>query len=79
MIWDEGPFDVLVAFSQGCIMTHLLIGHLRLEDPKQQVSSQRWHFTRNRAEDMPWRMSVFFCGMHIRDQETEAHVGKGHV
>jgi len=68
LIFEEGPFDVLVAFSQGCIMTHLLIGHLRKEDPSQ-AASKRWHFTRNEPEQMPWRMSVFFNGMHIRDQE----------
>lgn len=69
LIFDEGPFDVLVAFSQGCIMTHLLIGHLRKEEPATQAASKRWHFTRNQPEEMPWRVSVFFNGMHIRDKD----------
>lgn len=28
---EEGPFDVLLGFSQGCIMIHYLVGHLRRE------------------------------------------------
>ncbi|CAJ1367305.1 unnamed protein product, partial [Effrenium voratum] len=68
-IIEDGPFDVLVAFSQGCIMTHLLVGYLRQEDLAAQVPSKRWHCTRNSKEEMPWRMSVFFCGMHIRDTD----------
>eukprot|EP00439_Symbiodinium_sp_Y106_P057641 s932_g8.t1 len=67
-IYEDGPWDVLVAFSQGCIMTHLLAGHLRKEPPAKQAS-MRWHHTRNGTEQMPWRLSVFFCGMHIRDKE----------
>lgn len=68
LIFEEGPFDVVVAFSQGCIMMHLLIGHLRKEDPSAQ-KAKRWHHTRNSPEEMPWRLSVFFNGMHIRDQD----------
>ncbi|CAE7213252.1 unnamed protein product, partial [Symbiodinium natans] len=26
---EEGPFDVILGFSQGCIMMHYLVGHLR--------------------------------------------------
>lgn len=47
----QGPFDAVVAFSQGCIMMHYLIGHLRQE-----------------TEVMPWKVTVFFEGMHIRDE-----------
>jgi len=68
-IMEEGPFDVLVAFSQGVIMAHLLIGHLRKESPGgRELYPERWKHARNSAEDMPWRMSVFFGGMHIRDK-----------
>eukprot|EP00913_Durusdinium_trenchii_P034117 g31932.t1 len=56
LIFEEGPFDVVVAFSQGCIMMHLLIGHLRKEDPSAQ-KAKRWHHTRNSPEEMPWRLS----------------------
>mmetsp|Transcript_115501 Transcript_115501/g.224687 ORF Transcript_115501/g.224687 Transcript_115501/m.224687 type:complete len:373 (-) Transcript_115501:167-1285(-) len=47
---EQGPFDVLVGFSQGCIMTHLLAAVLR-----------------DRGEPMPWRLSVQFSGMRVRD------------
>mmetsp|Transcript_104377 Transcript_104377/g.280399 ORF Transcript_104377/g.280399 Transcript_104377/m.280399 type:complete len:530 (-) Transcript_104377:90-1679(-) len=68
-IMDEGPFDVLVAFSQGCIMAHLLIGHLRQEAPGgRELYPERWKHTRHTAEQMPWRCSVFFSGMHLRDR-----------
>eukprot|EP00931_Biecheleriopsis_adriatica_P052006 TRINITY_DN30206_c0_g1_i1.p1 TRINITY_DN30206_c0_g1~~TRINITY_DN30206_c0_g1_i1.p1 ORF type:complete len:568 (+),score=118.95 TRINITY_DN30206_c0_g1_i1:39-1706(+) len=66
-ILDEGPFDVVVAFSQGCIMMHLLIGTLRKQAPEK--ASRRWHHARNSCEEMPWRLTVFFCGMHIRDED----------
>jgi len=49
-ITENGPFDVVVGFSQACIMMHLLIGSLKGLD------------------DLPWRLSVFFNGMHIRDE-----------
>jgi predicted esterase len=47
---ERGPFDVVVGFSQGCIMTHLLAAVLR-----------------DRDEPIPWRLSVQFCGMRVRD------------
>ena len=50
-IRDAGPFDVVVAFSQACIMVHYLAGLLRRE-----------------GEALPWKVSVFFEGMHIRDE-----------
>merc|ERR1712038_2081267 len=28
---ENGPFDVIVAFSQACMMVHYLVGHLRQE------------------------------------------------
>merc|ERR1712061_224575 len=43
---ENGPFDVLIAFSQACIMVQLLIGTLRQEG----------------IENMPWRISLFFSG-----------------
>jgi hypothetical protein len=69
-ITDEGPFDVLVAFSQGCIMTHMLIGHLRKETPTNVFPEvHRRFYGRDDPEEMPWRLSVFFSGMHIRDKD----------
>eukprot|EP00930_Biecheleria_cincta_P005953 TRINITY_DN106916_c0_g1_i1.p1 TRINITY_DN106916_c0_g1~~TRINITY_DN106916_c0_g1_i1.p1 ORF type:complete len:586 (+),score=114.02 TRINITY_DN106916_c0_g1_i1:49-1758(+) len=69
-IIDEGPFDVLVAFSQGCIMTHLLIGHMRKETPTNVFPEEhRRFYGRDSGEEMPWRLSVFFSGMHIRDKD----------
>jgi len=47
---EQGPFDVVVGFSQGCIMTHLLAAVLR-----------------DRGEPLPWRLSVQFNGMRVRD------------
>jgi len=47
---EQGPFDVLVGFSQGCIMTHLMAAVLR-----------------DRREPIPWRLSVQFSGMRVRD------------
>ncbi|CAE8659629.1 unnamed protein product, partial [Polarella glacialis] len=67
-VMDAGPFDVLVAFSQGTVMAHLLIGHLRREAPGVE-DAKRWHCTRNGAEQMPWEISVFFNGMHVRDED----------
>merc|ERR1711879_349672 len=51
-IAEQGPFDVIVAFSQGCIMLHYLVGHLRKEG----------------VQVLPWKLTVFFEGMHIRDE-----------
>merc|ERR1712194_640829 len=48
---ENGPFDVVVGFSQGCIVTHLISGILR-----------------ERGEPLPWRLSVLFSGMRVRDQ-----------
>mmetsp|Transcript_86571 Transcript_86571/g.222994 ORF Transcript_86571/g.222994 Transcript_86571/m.222994 type:complete len:587 (-) Transcript_86571:29-1789(-) len=68
-IMKEGPFDVLVGFSQGCIMANLLIGHLRKEAPGgRELYPERWKHARHGAEQMPWRISVFFSGMHVRDK-----------
>uniref|UniRef100_A0A7S4RP02 Serine hydrolase domain-containing protein n=2 Tax=Alexandrium monilatum TaxID=311494 RepID=A0A7S4RP02_9DINO len=47
---DEGPFDVLLGFSQGCIVSHLIAAILR-----------------QRGEVVPWRISVLFNGMRVRD------------
>lgn len=47
----QGPFDVLVGFSQGCIVTHLITGLLR-----------------EKGEELPWRLSVLFNGLRVRDQ-----------
>merc|ERR1712217_918443 len=30
--------------------------------------AERWKHTRSTPDDMPWRISVFFNGMHIRDK-----------
>ncbi|CAJ1448886.1 unnamed protein product [Effrenium voratum] len=51
VIDEEGPFDVLLGFSQGCIMIHYLIGHIWQE-----------------SAALPWKLSIFFEGMHIRDR-----------
>eukprot|EP00746_Dinoflagellata_sp_MGD_P026370 gnl/MRDRNA2_/MRDRNA2_162142_c0_seq1.p1 gnl/MRDRNA2_/MRDRNA2_162142_c0~~gnl/MRDRNA2_/MRDRNA2_162142_c0_seq1.p1 ORF type:complete len:306 (+),score=40.94 gnl/MRDRNA2_/MRDRNA2_162142_c0_seq1:132-920(+) len=47
---SKGPFDVIVGFSQGCAITHLVVGLLR-----------------ERNEEPPWRLSLFFSGMGVRD------------
>merc|ERR1719414_751036 len=47
---EKGPVDVLVGFSQGCIVSHLIAATLR-----------------QRGEPIPWRISVLFCGMRVRD------------
>jgi len=49
-ITEHGPFDVVVGFSQGCIVSHLVAGLLR-----------------EKGEAVPWRLSVFFNGMRVRD------------
>jgi len=49
-IQDEGPFDVLLGFSQGCIVSHLIAATLR-----------------KKGEVVPWRVSVLFNGMRVRD------------
>jgi len=59
------PFDVVVAFSQGCIMLHMLIGHLRKRKLKDNSRFQNWICG---AEQMPWRLSVMVSGMHVRDK-----------
>eukprot|EP00434_Breviolum_minutum_P004110 symbB.v1.2.003621.t1/scaffold203.1/size271217/13 len=51
---EEGPYDIILGFSQGCIMMHYLIGHLRKD-----------------CLPIPWKMSLFFEGMHIRDQRYD--------
>merc|ERR1719491_2479750 len=51
---DNGPFDVLMGFSQGCIVAHLIAATLR-----------------ERGEPVPWRLSVLFCGMKVRDNRYE--------
>ncbi|CAJ1370822.1 unnamed protein product [Effrenium voratum] len=53
-IKDEGPVDVLVGFSQGCIVSHLMAAVLR-----------------ERGEAIPWRLSIFFNGMRVRDRRYE--------
>jgi hypothetical protein len=61
----DNAFDVIVAFSQGCIMLHMLIGHLRkrkLQD-KTRVENKACS-----SEEMPWRMSIMVSGMHVRDK-----------
>lgn len=68
-ILNEGPFDVLVGFSQGCILMHLLIGHMRQDAPGgREKYPERWKHARHNAEQMPWRCSVFVGGLHIRDK-----------
>lgn len=62
------PFDVIVAFSQGCIMLHMLIGHLR---KRQLKDSTRLQNKLCSPEEMPWRMSVMVSGMHVRDKEWQ--------
>mmetsp|Transcript_107682 Transcript_107682/g.304605 ORF Transcript_107682/g.304605 Transcript_107682/m.304605 type:complete len:590 (+) Transcript_107682:94-1863(+) len=69
-IYKEGPFDAVVGFSQGGIFLHMVIGHLR----KKMVGGReaypdRWHHARNTTEQMPWRTSIFFNAMHIRDKD----------
>jgi len=62
---ENGPFDVIVAFSQGCIMLHMLIGHLRKRKLKDGTRAENQICS---AEEMPWRMSVCFAPMHVRDR-----------
>mmetsp|Transcript_28769 Transcript_28769/g.66346 ORF Transcript_28769/g.66346 Transcript_28769/m.66346 type:complete len:240 (+) Transcript_28769:34-753(+) len=50
-ITENGPFDALVGFSQGCIVIHLVTAILR-----------------QRGEEIPWKLSILFCGMRVRDQ-----------
>jgi len=49
-IRSQGPFDVLVGFSQGCVVLHLVAGLLR-----------------ERGEACPWKVSLLFNGMPVRD------------
>mmetsp|Transcript_14772 Transcript_14772/g.40807 ORF Transcript_14772/g.40807 Transcript_14772/m.40807 type:complete len:261 (-) Transcript_14772:135-917(-) len=53
-IQEHGPFDVLLGFSQGCIVSHLIAGILR-----------------ERGEAVPWRISVLFNGMRVRDNRYQ--------
>lgn len=46
-----GPFDVVLGFSQGCVMSHLVAATLR-----------------DRGEPLPWRLSLLFNGMRVRDE-----------
>lgn len=50
----DGPFDVVVAFSQGCVIAHLVAALIR-----------------ERGDPMPWRLSVLFAGMKVRDGRYE--------
>jgi hypothetical protein len=68
-IYKEGPFDVLLGFSQGCILMHLIIAYMRKKKVGgREVYPERWKHTRSTQDDMPWRLSVFFNGMHVRDK-----------
>jgi len=53
-IKENGPVDILVGFSQGCIVSHLVAAILR-----------------QRGEEIPWRLSVLFNGMRVRDRSFE--------
>jgi len=76
-IYKEGPFDVILGFSQGGIFLHLLIAYLR----KKEVGGRekfpaRWQHARNNMEQMPWRISLFFNAMHVRDKRYFSHFDK---
>jgi len=47
-------------------MLHLLIGFLRREVPRNE---KKWQKVLHSSEDMPWRLSLMFNGMHIRDKD----------
>merc|ERR1719253_2425666 len=64
-IKENGPFDAIVAFSQGCIMLHMLIARLRKRKLPDETRGDNQICS---AEDMPWRTSIFFAGMHVRDK-----------
>lgn len=49
-------------------MLHMLIGHLRKRKLKDETREQNQICT---AEEMPWRISLFFAGMHIRDKRWQ--------
>mmetsp|Transcript_10082 Transcript_10082/g.25258 ORF Transcript_10082/g.25258 Transcript_10082/m.25258 type:complete len:591 (-) Transcript_10082:52-1824(-) len=69
-IMTEGPFDVLVGFSQGCIMAHLFMAYFRKDAPGGlEKYPKRWQHAIHSADQMPWRISVFFAGMHVRDKD----------
>lgn len=53
-IKEHGPVDVILGFSQGCIVSHLIAGLLR-----------------ERGQEIPWRLSVLFNGMRVRDRRYE--------
>jgi len=53
-IEEKGPFDVLLGFSQGCVIIHLVVGTLK-----------------QRELSVPWRVSVLFNGMRVRDARYE--------
>eukprot|EP00408_Alexandrium_pacificum_P062365 CAMPEP_0171178484 /NCGR_PEP_ID=MMETSP0790-20130122/12774_1 /TAXON_ID=2925 /ORGANISM="Alexandrium catenella, Strain OF101" /LENGTH=591 /DNA_ID=CAMNT_0011643405 /DNA_START=81 /DNA_END=1856 /DNA_ORIENTATION=+ len=68
-IYKEGPFDVIVGFSQGGIFLHLLIAYLRKKEVGgREKYPDRWQHARHSTEQMPWRISVFFNAMHVRDK-----------
>lgn len=85
-IAETGPYDVVVAFSQGGIFLHQLIGHLRnrkidkdddtLEVDEPSMLKRREAHKCNSADEMPWRISLFFAAMHIRDPRYQ-HLGGG--
>merc|ERR550525_1089021 len=66
-VYKEGPFDAVVAFSQGGIFLHMVIGYLRKKAVGgREMYPERWQHQRNSTEQMPWRITCFFNGMHIR-------------
>jgi hypothetical protein len=68
-IYQEGPFDVLVGFSQGGIFMHLLIAYMRKKAiGGRELYPERWKHVRNTQDTMPWRISCFFNAMHVRDK-----------
>jgi len=72
-IEENGPFDVIVAFSQACIILHMLIGRLRKRALKDNLPEPlgRSEHQKSSAEEMPWRLSCFFSGMHVRDRRWQ--------
>jgi len=84
---ENGPFDVIVGFSQACILLHMVIGWLRQQPLTDETSSPNIMDVQNMdvqrigreragnkmcsAEDMPWRLSIFVSGMHVRDRRWQ--------
>jgi len=64
-IEENGPFDVIVAFSQAAIFLHGVMSSIRRSPIADKTREDNY---RNSPDVMPWRITLMFNGMHVRDK-----------